>query len=511
MSWFASLNPRRTLRRQLIATVTGVHTILMMSFVWDLVDRQQAFLLERARARSIYHAELLATSAVPQLITNDFGGMQEVLVSLARQRWLAASVTNLDGKILGHSDARLIGSVYKDELSQSVLNGPRQPVVVYENDTRIYAAAPVTVDGAVLGWAWVAADLGDDRAQIADLRNTGLIYLAIAIVSGAVFAVMLASALTRQLRLLLAGTQRLAEDKFDEPVPVIAENDVGQVAEAFNRAMEKLRVQRAALVHAHEELKAANQAILSANETLRRFAYAASHDLQEPLRSVTGYSELLQKRYGGRLDNDATEFIEYIHMGATRMRNLLQALLEYSRAGPRGEPARDVDTNAALRMALENLEMAIDDSGAEIDAGKLPHVCGHDVAVVQLFQNLIGNAIKYSGGKPPVIHVWAEREKTWWRFAVRDQGSGIDPRNHQRIFGIFKRAHGPEYPGTGVGLAICAKIVEGYGGRIYVESALDQGSTFWFTLPASDGPGSNPAASKLSPVVSEPVTVRHTP
>jgi signal transduction histidine kinase len=489
MSWFQSLNPRKTLRRQLIATITGVHTILMMSFVWDLVDRQQSFLLDRARERSLYHAELLATSAVPQLITNDLGGMQEVLESLARQRWLAASVTDVSGRIVGHSDPRLVGSLYKDDRSRAVLNGPRKPVIVFENERRIYAAAPVTVDSAVLGWAWVAADLSDDRLQVSDLRGTGLIYLAIAILSGAIFAVMLATALTRQLRLLLAGTQRLAEDKFDEPVPIIAENDVGQVAEAFNRAMEKLRVQRAALVHAHDELKTANQVILSANETLRRFAYAASHDLQEPLRSVTGYSELLQKRYGGRLDGDATEFIEYIHMGATRMRNLLQALLEYSRAGPRGEPAREVDTNAALRTALDHLEMAIDDSGASVTTAALPHVCAHEVAVVQVFQNLIGNAIKYAGGKPPVIRVWAERESNWLRLAVRDEGSGIDPKNHTRIFGIFKRAHGPEYPGTGVGLAICAKIVEGYGGRIYVESAPDQGATFWFTLPAFDGPG----------------------
>jgi signal transduction histidine kinase len=460
----------------------------MMSFVWDLVDRQQAFLLDRARERSLYHAELLATSAIPQLATNDSGAMQEVLESLARQRWISASITDTTGKILGHSDSRLIGSVYADDRSRAIMIGPRKPVIVYESRMRVYAAAPVMEKGRILGWAWVAADLADDRAQISDLRNTGLIYLGLAIASGAIFAVMLATALTRQLRLLLAGTQRLAEDNFDEPVPIIAENDVGQVAEAFNRTMEKLRIQRSALVHAHEDLKAANQAILSANESLRRFAYAASHDLQEPLRSVTGYSELLQKRYADQLEGDATEFIDYIHSGATRMKNLLQALLDYSRAGPRGEPARDIDTNVALRTALEHLQIAIEDSRASINPSQLPHVCAHEVAVVQLFQNLIGNAIKYASNKAPVIHIWAERENGWWRFAVRDEGPGIDPRNHERIFGIFKRAHGPEYPGTGVGLAICAKIVEAYGGRIYVESSQGHGATFWFTLPAYDPP-----------------------
>jgi signal transduction histidine kinase len=485
VSWFRALNPRRTLRRQLIVTVTGVHTILMMSFVWDLVDRQQAFLLERARSRALYQAELLSTSAVPQLITNDFGGMQEVLESLARERWVSASVTDLSGRVVGHSDVRLIGSSYADQRSRAVLMGPRKPQTVYEIETRIRAAAPVMVEGSVLGWAWVTADLSLDRAEVTDLRNTGIIYLVIAVVSGALFAVMLASALTRQLRLLLAGTQRLAEDNFDEPVPIIAENDVGQVAEAFNRAMEKLRVQRSALMQAHEDLKAANHAILSANESLRRFAYAASHDLQEPLRSVSGYSELLHKRYGGRLDTDASEFIDYIHNGATRMQNLLKALLDYSRAGPRGEAER-IDTNIALRTALEHLEIAIGDSDAKIDAPTLPHVHAHEVAVVQLFQNLIGNAIKYAGRKSPVVHIRAEQDGAWWRFSVRDEGAGIDPRNHERIFGIFKRAHGPEFPGTGVGLAICARIVEGYGGRIWVESEPGAGATFWFTLPAAD-------------------------
>jgi signal transduction histidine kinase len=495
MSWFHALNPRRTLRRQLIVTVTGVHTILMMSFVWDLVDRQQAFLLERTRSRALYQAELLATSAVPQLITNDFGGMQEVLESLARERWVSASVTDLEGRVLGHSDVRLIGTSYVDQRSRSLLKGERKPQTVYETETRIRAAAPVTVEGTTLGWAWVTADLSLDRAQVTHLRNTGLIYLVIAVVSGAVFAVMLGSALTRQLRHLLAGTQRLAEDNFDQPVPIIAENDVGQVAEAFNRAMEKLREQRSALMQAHEGLKTANQAILSANESLRRFAYAASHDLQEPLRSVSGYSELLHKRYGGQLDTDASEFIDYIHNGATRMQNLLKALLDYSRAGPRGEAAR-VDTNVALTMALQHLEIAIGDSGARIDSSTLPYVRAHEVAVVQLFQNLIGNAIKYAGEKPPVIHITAEQDGSWWRFSVRDEGAGIDPRNHERIFGIFKRAHGPEYPGTGVGLAICTRIVEGYGGRIWVESQVGFGATFRFTLPAADAPVTGPGSSR---------------
>jgi light-regulated signal transduction histidine kinase (bacteriophytochrome) len=237
---------------------------------------------------------------------------------------------------------------------------------------------------------------------------------------------------------------------------------------------------------AEAKLQDMNRALVSANESLTHFAYAASHDLQEPLRSVTSYSELLRRRYTGRLDDDADQFINFVHDGARRMQRMIEALLDYARAGSQDpETQTDVDCSHALGIALENLEIAIAAASAKVHAGPLPHVSAHQVAVVQLFQNLIGNAIKYSGPRRPEIWITADRGDRFWTISVRDNGTGIPPEEHKRIFGIFKRAHGTEYAGAGVGLAICAKIVEHYGGSIFVTSEVGKGAEFRFTLPVA--------------------------
>jgi signal transduction histidine kinase len=200
---------------------------------------------------------------------------------------------------------------------------------------------------------------------------------------------------------------------------------------------------------------------------------------------VAGFSELLRRRYKGKLDDQADEFLEFIYSGTVRMQNLIRALLEYSRATASGaDPVQPVDSAAALRAALDNLNTAIQSTGASIQTLDLPTVKAHEVALVQLFQNLISNAIKYSK-QHPLIQISAQREEGFWKFAIADNGIGIDPRDQERIFHIFKRAHADEYPGSGIGLAICSRIVERYGGRIWVEGSPGQGSTFFFSLPAA--------------------------
>jgi len=234
----------------------------------------------------------------------------------------------------------------------------------------------------------------------------------------------------------------------------------------------------AALREAHEELK-------RSNAELEQFAYVASHDLQEPLRMVSSYTQLLMRRYGDKLDGDAKDFTAFIVDGATRMKQLIEDLLAYSRVGTRDKNFKPVDSESSLRRALTNLRAAIQDSGATVTQDKLPTIPCDEVQLAQLFQNLIGNALKFR--KPdvaPAVHVGAAEQGAEWEFMVRDNGIGIEPQYFERIFMVFQRLHDKgEYPGTGIGLAIVKKVVERHGGRIWVQSQPGAGTTFHFTMP----------------------------
>jgi hypothetical protein len=232
------------------------------------------------------------------------------------------------------------------------------------------------------------------------------------------------------------------------------------------------------------ELREANEALRQSNDDLSQFAYAASHDLQEPLRMVALYGQLFQKRYAGHLDQEADRSLGFIISGAQRMEMLLRDLLVYSQTGSDQEPAVQVDCVEALAKVALNLQAGIEQNKAVVSWTRLPSVKAHEFRIVQLFQNLIGNAIKYRGVEPPVICVTAEPQHDGtWLFCVEDNGIGIEPEYAQQVFGIFKRLHGHRFPGTGIGLAICQRIVERYGGRIWVEPAPEEGSRFCFTLP----------------------------
>lgn len=238
------------------------------------------------------------------------------------------------------------------------------------------------------------------------------------------------------------------------------------------------------LKRAEEQLVATAAELARSNRDLEQFAYAASHDLQEPLRMVSSYLQLLEKRYGDRLDGDAVEFLNYAVDGARRMGEMVQDLLDYSRVGSRGAPFEPTDLNAALDQALADMKVAVEEAGARVTRDDLPTVSADASQMRQLFQNLLGNAVKFRGAEPPAVHVGAERRDGEWRIAVRDNGIGLAPQFRERIFGVFQRLHGPgEYPGTGIGLAICERIVTRHGGRIWAESEPGRGATFYFTLP----------------------------
>ena len=237
-----------------------------------------------------------------------------------------------------------------------------------------------------------------------------------------------------------------------------------------------------------ERLKQITDEMQRSNTELEQFAYVISHDLQEPLRMVSSYTQLLAKRYSNKLDADADEFIAYAVDGAKRMQTLLHDLLDYSRVGTRGKPFSLVNCEHIVEQAMANLKIAIEECGASVSYDVLPTIMGDEGQLVRLFQNLIGNAIKFRREEAPQVNISAQRRNNTVTFSVKDNGIGIDPQHSQSIFEIFRRLHTrEEYPGTGMGLAICKKIVERHGGHISVQSQPGQGSTFYFSVDMAGG------------------------
>lgn len=317
---------------------------------------------------------------------------------------------------------------------------------------------------------------------------------------------------------LATTAQAIAAGDLTQRAPIHATNELAAFAQAFNTMTAALQGSLVELQHHRNDLevlveartvalrktnhqleqqiverKQAEEALVEkANELARsnieleRFAYVASHDLQEPLRMVSSYVQLLAQRYQGQLDEDADEFIAYAIDGTRRMQMLINDLLTYSRISTHGKKFAATNCAEILQQVEAMLELTIEETGAIIDHDPLPTVWADRTQMVQLFQNLIGNAIKFHNGKPPHIQIQAKLQKNEWLFAVQDNGIGIDPQFSERIFVIFQRLHNKEdYPGTGIGLALCKKIVERHGGRIWVESNSGHGATFYFTLPVS--------------------------
>ena len=239
-----------------------------------------------------------------------------------------------------------------------------------------------------------------------------------------------------------------------------------------------------AIARQAEELARSNAALEQRNHELQQFAFVASHDLQEPLRAISGFCQLLRRRYEGKLDVEADEFITHIVDGTTRMQNLIRGLLEYSRVGTHDRPLELTDCESVVDEAINNLKTPIEESGATVHCSGLQSVMADRAQMVQLFQNLISNAVKYRSKKPPKIDIKAEAKNGEWVFSVSDNGIGIEAEQAHRVFTIFQRLHTTdEYPGTGMGLAICKKIIARHQGRIWMESKPGKGSTFFFTMP----------------------------
>jgi light-regulated signal transduction histidine kinase (bacteriophytochrome) len=250
------------------------------------------------------------------------------------------------------------------------------------------------------------------------------------------------------------------------------------------KLIDKLKMNLEEIRQAQEELKRKSQELVHSNVELEQFAHVVAHDLKNPLLGAEAYSYRLKKHFEGKLDADAEKYVGYILDGITRMRELIEDLLAYAKLGNNVEELESSNSNDMLNRALANLRVAIEESGAFVTHDKLPMVMVDETKLIQLFQNLIGNAIKYRREEPVRIHVSAEKKGAEWQFSVSDNGIGIDPKDTESIFEIFHRSkEGSDHPGTGIGLAICKRIVELHRGRIWVESEVGKGSTFFFKIP----------------------------
>lgn len=287
-------------------------------------------------------------------------------------------------------------------------------------------------------------------------------------------AISVTVGISRPLRRLRISADRIAAGEMVEPGFTDRRDEIGSLSRAMSTMVRSLNQQAG-------ELK-------RSNGDLEQFAYIASHDLQEPLRMVSGFTGLLQRRYAGKLDADADEFIGFVIGGVNRMQALINDLLSYSRVGREDVAAKPVDMQLVVDQALANLQTAIEERSALVSRGPLPTVLANHGMLVRVFQNLISNALKFCKADRPIVRIAAEQHGAEWVFSVADNGIGIDPQYRDRIFLIFQRLHQQgEYPGTGIGLAVVKRIVERNGGRIWLESEPGKGTTFFFTLPATGG------------------------
>ncbi len=288
--------------------------------------------------------------------------------------------------------------------------------------------------------------------------------------------------LARPLRTLSDAARDIGTGQYDVRVKdgfVI--DELNALGSAFNHMAEDLESHERNLARKAEKLTRSNR-------DLEHFAYVASHDLQEPLRKVTSFAELLAKRYGGQLDETATRYIDYMVDGARRMSALINHLLAFSRLNTTGREFASVDCDALLKTVLADLNEAIAEAGAVITRDPLPTVHGDAIQLGQVLQNIVANAVKFRGQEPPMVHITAARRDAAWEFSIQDNGIGIAPEQAERVFRMFQRLHTPgEYPGAGIGLAMCKRIVERHGGRIWIDSLPGQGATFHFTLPDDEG------------------------
>ncbi len=340
--------------------------------------------------------------------------------------------------------------------------------------------------------AVLQADVASSRSSaVATLNDNSdtldAVFIAVALglaVTVVVLALSLRATVIRPLHRLTAQVRQVADGDFSHQVAVRGPREVANLAADVNTMRERILQELAATRSVNAALQAHSAELQRSNAELEQFAYVASHDLQEPLRKVASFSQLLQRRYAGKLDARADQYIEYAVDGAKRMQALINDLLSYSRVGRSDREPALVSSDAALTQARANLAGQIEETGATVETGHLPLVLAELPLLIAVFQNLLSNSLKFSGGKPPRIVITVRREEPFWLFSFSDNGVGIDPEYAERIFVLFQRLNERSaYSGTGIGLAMSRKIIEYFGGRIWLDTTCTEGARFLFSLP----------------------------
>jgi signal transduction histidine kinase len=360
----------------------------------------------------------------------------------------------------------------------------------------------VTLHGERVGTLRLFSHVGELQRRV----NLHMLILFVVLFVSALVATLVTARLQRILSvpiLELAHTAKTISDKRDYTLRASkhSEDEIGEAVDAFNQMLDRIEQAHAERQAAAEELRALNATLEAriaertaaleeraselkrSNEELEAFAYVASHDLQEPLRAMASYTQLLKRQLQGQISADGDLYIGHVLEGAARMRALINALLDYSRVGRRALDLRPTAVDTVFDTAMADLSTIIAENAAQVTRRPLPVIAADPVQLGQLFRNLISNAIKFRRDEPPRVEVAAKLEGDHWVFTIRDNGIGIDAKHYERIFIIFQRLHGRDRAGTGIGLAVCKKIVERHGGQIWVESEPGKGSTFSFTLP----------------------------
>jgi light-regulated signal transduction histidine kinase (bacteriophytochrome) len=285
---------------------------------------------------------------------------------------------------------------------------------------------------------------------------------------------------------LSASVRTVAGGEFGRALSARGPRELVELTEDVDSMRARILTELRASQELNETLNRQAEELGRSNRDLEQFAYVASHDLQEPLRKVSGFCELLRSRYAGQLDERADQYIDFAVDGSRRMSRLIAELLAFSRVGRNTAERTEVDCGEALEQALHNLAVPLADAGAEVTHDPLPTVIGEPSLLVTVFQNMIGNAVKFRGPAPPKVHVGVSRREDVWEFRVSDNGIGVEPAYAEKVFVIFQRLHGrDEYPGTGIGLALCRRILEYHGGSIWLDTEPSEGAIFRFTLPVA--------------------------